>query len=59
MDKELTKQRIRSLIEDGGYADLMEVKQDIQWWKWLAVLATITLIAHLTIDILRRGTDLF
>jgi hypothetical protein len=48
MDKELKKQRIRSLIEQGGYAELEPDAKP--WWKWLALAAMTALVAHLLID---------
>lgn len=58
MDKELKKQRIRSLIEEGGYADIadVELQQSVRWWKWLAAAASLALIGHIVIDLMGKLT---
>lgn len=55
MDKELQKQRIRSIVEQSGYFDVdTEPIIRERWWKWLAGLAVITLFSHFAIDLLSR-----
>lgn len=50
MADELKKQRIRSIIENGGYAD-REI--DTSWiWKWVAAAAVVGMISHLMVELL-------
>lgn len=48
----LKKQRIKSLIEQGGYADKPEPSNDSCIWKWLTGVAVTSLLGYLTIDLL-------
>lgn len=51
MNEELRKQRIKSLIEHGGYAD-KPGPASTSIWKWLTGMAVVAFLSHLFVDLM-------